>query len=151
MWPPHIRVWLKRLDHSAIYVLIAGTYTPFAMLALEPAAGRRVVWLVWGGALAGMLVTLFWARKPRWLTSAIYVAMGWMCVWEWRAFARLGSTALVLLAAGGALYTVGAGIYAAKRPDPAPKVFGYHEIFHLLVIAAAVCHFVVVRGVVLKG
>jgi hemolysin III len=144
-WPPRPRRWLRRLDHSMIFVLVAGTYTPFAVLVLAPALGWTLLGIVWGGAVAGIVLSLLWVDAPRWLSAAVYVALGWVAViglpqlWD-----RAGAMAVALLATGGVLYTIGAIIYARRRPDPAPRVFGYHEIFHVLVIAAAAVHFAAV-------
>jgi len=144
-WPPRPRAWLRRLDHSMIYVLVAGTYTPFALLVLAPALGWAILGVVWAGALAGVVLSLAWIDKPRWLTSVLYVALGWVAVialpqlWD-----RAGAMAVALLATGGVLYTLGAVVYARQRPDPAPRVFGYHEVFHVLVIAAAAAQFAAV-------
>ena len=128
-----------------IFVLVAGTYTPFALLVLAPALGWTVLGVVWGGALAGVVISLLWIDAPRWLTAVLYVALGWVSIvmmpqlWD-----RAGVLAVALLATGGLLYTVGAVVYARRRPDPAPRVFGYHEVFHALVIAAAAVHFAAV-------
>jgi hemolysin III len=144
-WQPRPRAWLRRLDHSMIFVLVAGTYTPFAVLVLAPALGWTLLGVVWGGALAGIALSLLWVDAPRWLSAAVYVALGWVAVvglpqlWD-----RAGAMAVALLATGGVLYTVGAIVYARRRPDPSPRVFGYHEVFHVLVIAAAAVHFAAV-------
>jgi hemolysin III len=141
-WQPRPRKWLRRLDHSMIFVLVAGTYTPFAVLVLAPALGWTLLGIVWGGAVAGIVLSLVWVDAPRWLSAAIYVALGWVAIiglpqlWD-----RAGAMAVALLATGGLLYTIGAVIYARRRPDPVPRVFGYHEVFHVLVIAAAAVHF----------
>jgi hemolysin III len=146
-WSPRPRAWLRRLDHSMIFVLVAGTYTPFALLVIAPALGWTLLVVVWAGALAGVLVSLVWIDAPRWLTAILYVALGWASIvmmpqlWE-----RAGALAVVMLAAGGLLYTLGAVVYARRRPDPAPRVFGYHEVFHALVIAAAAVHFAAVAA-----
>jgi len=141
-WPPGPRAWLRRLDHSMIFVLVAGTYTPFAVLVLAPALGWTLLGIVWGGAVAGIVLSLVWVDAPRWLSAALYVALGWVAIiglpqlWD-----RAGAMAVALLATGGVLYTVGAVIYARRRPDPSPRILGYHEVFHVLVIAAAAVHF----------
>jgi hemolysin III len=141
-WPPRPSVWLRRLDHSMIYVLVAGTYTPFALLVLEPALGWTLLGVVWAGAVAGVVVSLVWIDAPRWLSAVLYVVLGWVGVmalpelWD-----RAGAMAVALLATGGVLYTLGALVYARRRPDPAPRVFGFHEVFHALVIAAAISQF----------
>ena len=149
MWPQDTRRWLKRLDHAAIFVLIAGTYTPVCMLALPALSGTRLLSFVWIGAAAGSLRALFWPAAPRSLIAALYVILGWMVVAYLPDLrAGLSPSGLALLAAGGVLYTAGAIVYALRWPDPRPRLFGYHEVFHLLVIAAAACHFAAVLGLV---
>ena len=149
-WSPGPHAWLRRLDHSMIFVLVAGTYTPFALLVLAPALGWAVLGVVWGGALAGVVISLVWIDAPRWLTAVLYVALGWVSIvmmpqlWD-----RAGVLAVALLATGGVLYTVGAVVYARRRPDPFPRSFGYHEVFHLLVVAAAACQYVAIAFFVL--
>jgi hemolysin III len=144
------RRWMRRLDHSMIFFLIAGTYTPFALLVLEGTAAMAILIAVWSGALAGVVLNLAWVGAPRWLTALVYVVLGWMAVVAApELISNLGPGATALVSTGGVLYTVGAVIYALKRPDPAPSVFGYHEIFHLLVIAAAALQYAVVAFYVL--
>jgi hemolysin III len=139
------RRWMRRLDHSMIFVLIAGTYTPFALLVLHGTLAHVVLAVVWGGALLGIVLKLVWIDAPKWLIAAVYLALGWVGVVTIPQVAsRAGAGAVSLLVIGGLLYTVGAVIYALRRPDPSPKVFGYHEIFHLLVIAAAATHYAAV-------
>lgn len=139
------RRWMRRLDHSMIFCLIAGTYTPFTLLALEGTLATVLLVVVWSGALGGILLKLVWIDAPKWAVAAIYVALGWVAVVAFpEIYAALGLAATALLAAGGGLYTAGAVVYALRRPDPAPAVFGYHEIFHVLVIAAAALQFAVV-------
>lgn len=148
-WLPAARARLRRFDHAAIYLLIAGTYTPMGLVALEPDAGRRLLLLAWGGAGLGVGKSLIWPHAPRFITAGLYVLLGWLAMSEWSALAAsLGVAGVVLLLLGGVLYTVGALIYARKRPDPWPATFGYHEIFHVLVILAACCHFTMVARVV---
>ena len=145
-WRPRARLLMRRLDHSAIFLLIAGTYTPFCLL-LPPETGVTILRVVWGGALAGVLQSVLWVRAPKALSAAVYVLLGWVVVPVLPALrAALGAGGLALLAAGGAAYTLGAVVYAVGRPDPFPRVFGYHEVFHALVIAAAACHFAVVAA-----
>jgi hemolysin III len=144
-WRPAVRAWMRRLDHSMIFVLIAGTYTPFAVLLLSGRTQDVVLAGVWGGAAAGILFTLLWVRAPKWLTATAYVALGWFALIALpQIVERAGAGALALLAAGGVAYTAGAVIYARRRPDPRPAVFGYHELFHVLVIAAAACQYTAV-------
>jgi hemolysin III len=144
-WQPRARAWLRRLDHSMIFVLIAGTYTPFAMLVLDGTLSDVVLIGVWAGAAAGILFTLIWVDAPKWLTAASYVALGWFSVIAVpQITSRAGAWAFLLLAAGGVAYTAGAVVYARRRPDPRPATFGYHEIFHVLVVIAAAAHFTAV-------
>ncbi len=142
-WRPRARLLMRRLDHSAIFFLIAGTYTPFCLL-LPPAIGERILAVVWAGAAAGVLQSVLWVRAPRPLKVSLYLLLGWVIVPVLPSLRMtLGPGALALLAGGGAAYTIGAVVYAVRRPDPFPRVFGYHEVFHALVIAAAACHFAV--------
>jgi hemolysin III len=144
-WQPRARAWMRRLDHAMIFVLIAGTYTPFSLLVLEGTLADAILIAVWAGALGGIVLNLVWTTAPKWLSATVYIALGWVAVVPMPALANeLGALAVALLAGGGLLYTAGAIIYAAGRPDPAPSVFGYHEIFHALVVAAAAAHFAVV-------
>ncbi len=146
-WPPRARAWLRRLDHAMIFVLIAGTYTPFALLVLDGTLGEVVLVGVWSGAAAGIVFTLLWADAPKWLTAGAYVALGWFSIIAVPEIAeRAGAGALALLAAGGVAYTAGAVVYARRRPDPRPATFGYHEIFHVLVVVAAAAHFAAVAA-----
>jgi hemolysin III len=141
------RRWMRRLDHSMIYLLIAGTYTPFALLVLDGSLARAVLIAVWGGAILGIGLKMLWPDTPKWLTAAVYVTLGWVAVIAFPQLAdSLGITGMALVAGGGVLYTAGAVVYALRRPDPAPAVFGYHEIFHVLVIAAAALQFIAVAA-----
>jgi len=146
------RAWMRRLDHSMIFLLIAGTYTPFALLALEGTLATAILIAVWAGALAGIVFKLAWIGAPKWLVAGVYVALGWVAVAAFpQLIERLGITATALVALGGVLYTVGAVIYALRRPDPVPAVFGYHEVFHALVIVAAALQYAAVAFFVLPG
>jgi hemolysin III len=146
------RRWMRRLDHSMIFLLIAGTYTPFALLALRGTLATVILIVVWSAAAAGIVLKLVWIDAPKTLVAIIYVALGWVAVAAFpELIARLGVTATALVAAGGVLYTVGALIYAFQRPDPVPAVFGYHEIFHALVIVAAALQYAVVAFYVLPA
>lgn len=139
------RTWMRRLDHSMIFLFIAGTYTPLAMLALQPTTGAVVLAVVWGGALGGVVLKLAWPNGPRWVGVPVYVALGWVAVFVLPdLMQRAGIAALVLLLAGGVLYTVGALFYALRRPNPWPRTFGYHEFFHSAVSAAAICHHIAI-------
>ncbi|MCP2249794.1 PAQR family membrane homeostasis protein TrhA [Lentzea aerocolonigenes] len=140
-----VRTWMKRLDHSMIFVFIAGTYTPFALLAMDPGTGSTVLWVVWIGALAGVTLKLAWPHAPRWLGVPIYIALGWVAVFVLpELLHHAGVAALVLLLVGGALYTVGAVFYATRWPNPWPQVFGYHEFFHAATVVAAICHYIAI-------
>lgn len=146
------RRWMRRLDHSAIFLLIAGTYTPFALLVLDGPIATALLVVVWSGALAGIILKLAWIDAPKWVTALTYVALGWVAIVALPAMvSELGWVATAMIGVGGILYTTGAVIYAVRRPDPAPAVFGYHEIFHALVIAAATLQFAVIAFYVLPG
>ncbi len=148
MWRPRKRDLLGRVDQAAIFVLIAGTYTPFCLL-LGPGTGRLLLALAWAGALLGVGLALLWPSAPKRLMAAIYVLVGWFVVPVLPSLrAALPATYFALLLGGGLVYTAGAVIYALRRPDPYPAVFGYHEIFHLLVIVGAACHFGVATRVI---
>ncbi len=139
---PDVRQWMRRLDHSMIFLLIAGTYTPFALLVLNGPLADAILAVVWIGALAGTIVEMIWINHPKWVGAIIYLSLGWVAVAAapglWSA---LGPAVTLLVSVGGLLYTIGAVVYATQRPNPSPTVFGYHEVFHALVIAAAAAHF----------
>jgi hemolysin III len=140
-WRPAARQWMRRADHAGIFVLIAGSYTPIGLL-LRPDLGSIVLIVAWCGAAAGVLQSLFWVDAPKPLSALIYVALGWVSLFFMPKLAmRAGLAWVVLFCIGGAIYSAGAVVYAARRPNPAPRVFGYHEIFHVLVIVASICHF----------
>jgi hemolysin III len=146
------RRWMRRLDHSAIFVLIAGSYTPFALLVLDGALSTVILIVVWAGALGGILLKLVWIDAPKLLTAIVYIALGWVAVAAFPdLIEQLGVTGTALVVAGGLLYTAGALVYAFRRPDPVPTVFGYHEVFHALVIVAAALQYAVVAFYVLPG
>ncbi|BDG01957.1 PAQR family membrane homeostasis protein TrhA [Anaeromyxobacter oryzae] len=151
-WSPRARLAMRRLDHSAIFVLIAGTYTPLCLL-LGGARGATMLAIAWGGALLGVGRAVLWPTAPKALAAAIYVALGWVVLPVLPALrALLGAGDLAVLAAGGIVYSLGAVVYASRRPDPFPRVFGYHEVFHAMVIVAAALHFVVgARAVLALG
>jgi hemolysin III len=138
----------RRVDHAMIFVLIAATGTPFALLVLEPPLSVALLATSWGGAAAGVGLTVSWPGAPRWVRSVAYLAVGWAGLAAFPALATVGSGSLALLVAGGVLYSAGAVVYAAGRPNPLPCTFGFHEVFHTLVVAAAALHFVAVRAVV---
>jgi hemolysin III len=142
---PELRRWMRRLDHSMIFLLIAGTYTPFALLVLHGALADAILAVVWAGALAGTIVEMIWIEAPKWVTAGIYLSLGWVAVVAFpELWHELGVGGTALIATGGLLYTVGAVVYATQRPNPNPAVFGYHEVFHLLVIGAAAAQFAAV-------
>lgn len=142
---PDVRRWMRRLDHSMIFFLIAGTYTPFALLVLSGPLADAILAVVWVGALIGAIVEMVWIEHPKWVAALVYMSLGWVAVvafpgmWD-----EMGVGGTLLVAVGGLLYTVGAVVYATQRPDPNPRVFGYHEVFHALVILAAAAHFAAV-------
>ncbi|OSY42355.1 channel protein (hemolysin III family) [Pseudonocardia autotrophica] len=155
----HRRTWsdpgrrrlMKRLDHSMIFLFIAGTYTPVSVLALPPDTATWVLTVVWGGALAGVALKLAWPSAPSWVGVPIYVALGWVAIFVLPGLLDGGGVAaLVLLLAGGALYTAGAVVYALRRPDPWPATFGYHEIFHAATVLAWTCHHIAIWLVLLR-
>jgi len=136
------RQWMRRLDHTMIFFLIAGTVTPFALLTIDGPLSTALLIAVWAGALAGTVVELVWTSSPKWASAAVYIGVGMIGAIGFPAIvAEAGIAAGLLIAGGGALYATGAIVYAAERPNPSPAVFGYHEIFHVLVIAAAAAHF----------
>jgi hemolysin III len=148
-WGPRGEAVLRRLDHANIFLIIAGTYTPLTLLLLPEASGEALLWAVWVAALAGITFRVFWVGAPRWLYTPCYLAMGWAAVFYLPDFLRAGGIAvLVLVVAGGVLYSVGGVVYGLKRPNPSPSWFGFHEVFHLLTLAAFVVHFVGISLVV---
>lgn len=139
---PSSRRWMRRLDHSMIFFLIAGTITPFAILVMEGPFATALLIAVWTAAVAGAIVELIWVEAPKWVSVIVYLAVGWVGALGFPSIAiEAGAGAGILIAVGGVLYTAGAVVYARQRPDPNPVVFGYHEIFHVLVVAAAAAHF----------
>ena len=148
-WRPRPRAWLARLDHVGIYLLIAGSYAPFALIVLSRGWAVPVLAIVWGGALAAIILKLCWVQAPKWLSAAIGLTLGWVGAVVFPQLLTLSTVAIVLVAASGVLYTVGAVVYTRRRPDPRPQVFGYHELFHVLTVAAVACEYVVVAFYVL--
>ena len=149
-WRPQVRVWLQRVDHSMIFVFIAGSYTPLCLLLLDGSKSWLVLSVTWGGAALGVVTRLAWHRAPRWLFVPMYLALGWVALTMLPDLARSAvfyENALIV--AGGVLYTLGALVFATRWPDPAPRVFGYHEVFHALTIAAATCHAIAIASVAL--
>lgn len=142
----HARLrWMRTLDHAGIFVLIAGTYTAFGLLVLGGAWRWTVLAIVWAGATCAILLNVVWTAVPKWLSAALGLALGWVAVVALPELApRLGAGGLTLVLAGGLAYTAGAVIFATRRPNPFPGTFGYHEVFHVLVIAAVACHYAAV-------
>jgi hemolysin III len=150
-WGARITSTLKRIDHSNIFLIIAGSYTPFAVVLLPPDQARTLLFLVWGGALAGIAFRVFWVGAPRWLYTPIYIALGWVAVFYLPAFWSAGGPAVViLLMTGGLLYSAGGVVYALKRPNPSPTWFGFHEVFHALTLGGYLTQYVAV-SLVLYG
>ncbi|MDX3239304.1 hemolysin III family protein [Streptomyces sp. ME03-5709C] len=142
-WGPRASAVLRRLDHANIFLIIAGTYTPFTLLLLPDGKQELLLWLVWAGALAGIAFRVLWVGAPRWLYTPCYIALGWAAIFFLPDFLRHGGTAvLVLIIAGGLLYSVGAVVYGTKRPNPSPRFFGFHEVFHSFTLAAFIIHYV---------
>ena len=144
-WTPKRRAWMRRLDHAGIYCLIAGTYTPVGLLVLRGAWQTVVLAIVWAGCGVAIAIRLFWIAAPKWIEVVLAISLGWVGVVAmpeivWNA----GLACMFLILGGGILYSVGAVIYARQRPDPVPSVFGYHEVFHLLVVVAAALQYAVV-------
>jgi len=148
-WSPRaLAVW-KRLDHANIYLVIAGSYTPFAVLALEPPVSTIVLTVVWSGAVAGVAFRSLWFDAPRWLYTGLYIAIGWMAIFVMPQIVEgAGVPAAILVLIGGLLYTMGAVVYARRWPDPSPRWFGFHEVFHSFTVAAWICHYIAVSLVV---
>ena len=153
-WPPTSR-WkpvLRRIDHSVIFVFIAASYTPIAALVLEPPSSTIVLLSVWGGAVLGVAFSVAWIDAPRLAVALAYIGIGWVIVIALpEVFGEAGAVPALLFLAGGLLYSGGAVVYARQRPDPWPRIFGFHEVFHALVIAAAVLHFVAMAGWVIPA
>lgn len=144
-WEPKPRAFMKRIDHSAIFILIASTFTPLCMLALPEAPGKQLLIIIWSAAALGLVQSIFWVKAPKWVTAILYVIMGWLALpYLGELKETLGSARIGLIVAGGVVYTVGAIFYAIKKPNFKPGVFGYHELFHLFTIIGALLHFVVI-------
>jgi hemolysin III len=140
-WSPRTNAVLQRFDHANIFLIIAGTYTPFTVLLLSPGPSRTLLWIVWSGAIAGVAFRVLWVGAPRWLYVPVYLALGWVAVAYLPQFLQRGGPAvLTLVIVGGVLYTLGGLVYGIKRPDPSPRWFGFHEVFHALTVAAFISH-----------
>jgi hemolysin III len=149
-WEPHVERWLGRIDHTMIYTLIAGTYTPFGLLVLHPGWRAPILATVWGGAFVAAAARFIWSDAPLWVAPATCVALGWSGVIALpQILGRIGMAGSLLLLGGGIAYTVGAVVYARRRPDPKRHIFGYHEVFHSLVIIAVACQYATVAFFVL--
>src|ERR1700709_2120155 len=136
---------MKRLDHSMIFLFIAGTYTPFSLLAVNQPTGYWVLTFVWAGALAGVVLKLAWPTSPRWVCVPLSIGLGWVAVFVLTDILHFaGVASMVLLAVGGLLYTIGGVLYAIRRPNPWPGPFGYHEGVHAMTIVGAICHYIAV-------
>jgi hemolysin III len=140
-WRPTVRAWLARLDHAGIYLLIAGTYTPFGLIVMSPGWAVPVLAVVWGGAFVAILLKVAWVGAPKWLAAAIGLAIGWSGAAAFSELLHVPLPGLALVVAGGLLYTAGAIVYVRRAPDPIPHAFGYHEVFHVLTLAAAGCQY----------
>jgi len=150
-WSPRVRPWMRRLDHAAIYALIAGTYTPVGLLMLEGRLQVLVLSVVWTGAAVATLLKLAWVDGPKWISAAIAIALGWVGIVAMPELLRTGGvTPVALIAAGGVAYTLGAIVYARQRPDPVPSVFGYHELFHALTLVALALQYVAISFYVVR-
>jgi hemolysin III len=151
-WSEPARLRMRRLDHAMIMVAIAATYTPFAVAALDTRGAAILLAVIWSLAFAGAAVQVLWIHAPRWLGGVLYVAIGWTALayvpWLWR---ELGVVTCLLLLMGGIVYSLGAVVYATRKPDPAPATFGYHEIFHALVIAAGAIFYIAIARVMLAA
>ena len=144
-WSPRAERRLKRLDHSNIFLIIAGTYTPFSVILLRHDGGTTLLWIVWAAALGGIAFRVLWVGAPRWLYTPVYLALGWVAVFYLGALLHTGGAAVVtLLAIGGGLYSAGGVVYATKKPNPSPRWFGFHEVFHALTLAAYAVHYVAI-------
>lgn len=150
-WSPTARLWMRRADHAGIFLLIAGTYTPVALISLSGAWRTTVLAVVWSGALAAAISKFCWVAAPKWVSASLGLALGWVAVIVMPQFAhREGMAPVILLAAGGLAYTAGAIVYAVKRPDPLPRIFGYHELFHALTLVALACQYVAIAFFVVR-
>jgi hemolysin III len=150
-WTPRVRLWMRRVDHAGIYLLIAGTYTPVGLLSLHGSLQHVVLAVVWAGAAAAILAKLCWVGSPKWLSAVFGIVLGWVGVAALPQLATTaGPAAVALLAAGGLAYTAGAIVYARRRPNPMPTVFGYHELFHALTLVALACQYVAIAFFVVR-
>lgn len=150
-WSPQVRPWMRRIDHAGIYLLIAGTYTPVGLLVVHGMTRDIVLAIVWSGAAAAIILKFAWVGAPKWLSAVTGIAVGWAGAAAMpQVVEHAGWAAFALLAAGGLAYTVGAFVYAFRRPNPVPAVFGYHEVFHALTLVAVACQYVAIAFFVLR-
>ena len=150
-WTPRVRLWMRRIDHAGIYLLIAGTYTPVSLLVLNGVWRSAILAIVWGGAALAIVLKFAWVAAPNWLTAAIAIALGWVAIVAVpQLVVRLNPAAFVLLVVGGLAYTAGAIVYARRHPDPLPAVFGYHELFHALTILGIACQYVAIAFFIVR-
>ncbi|HMI28717.1 MAG TPA: hemolysin III family protein [Gaiellaceae bacterium] len=148
-WTPRVRLWMRRIDHAGVYLLIAGTYTPVSLLVLRGAWRPTILAIVWTGAAAAIVLKFAWVQAPKWLAAAIGLALGWVAVVALpQLVGHMQPAAVALLVVGGLAYTLGAIVYARRHPDPAPAVFGYHELFHALTIVAVTCQYAAIALIV---
>jgi hemolysin III len=151
-WKPRARLWMRRIDHAGVYLLIAGTYTPVSLLVLRGAWRPVVLTIIWAGAAAAIVLKFVWVGAPKWLAAAIGIALGWVAVIVLpQMIGRVDLAAVILLVAGGLAYTLGAVVYVRRRPDPAPAVFGYHELFHALTIVGVACQYVAIAFFIVRA
>jgi hemolysin III len=151
-WSPRTAAFLRRADHSNIFLVIAGTYTPLAVMLLAHGTAVVLLWVVWGGAALGLLARIFWLGAPRWVYVPVYVALGCVALGYLPQFWRTGGPAVVWLVVGGGLaYTLGAVVYGTRRPDPSPHWFGFHEVFHVLTVAGFACHATAITMVAVRA
>lgn len=150
-WSDRVAATLRRLDHSNIFLLIAGTYTPLALVLLEGADRIILLSVIWGVAVLGITFKMLWMSAPRWLYTGLYLAMGWVALWWLVPFAKAGGAlVLTLIIIGGVVYSLGAVVYAMKTPNPSPTWFGFHEIFHACTVIAAASHFAAIAIAILR-
>jgi hemolysin III len=151
LWTPRMRLWMRRIDHAGVYLLIAGTYTPVCLLVLAGAWRIVVLAIVWAGAAAAIVLKFVWVAAPKWLAAAIGIALGWLgVVLLPQLVERLSPAGVTLLCVGGVVYTAGGIVYARKVPNPAPSVFGYHELFHALTVVAVACQYVAIAFFIIR-
>jgi hemolysin III len=151
-WTSRVRLWMRRVDHAGVYLLIAGTYMPVCLLVLDGVWRLVVLTVVWTGVLAAIVLKFAWVHAPRWLSATIGLILGWLAVVALpQLIGRLNVAALTLIVVGGLAYSAGAVVYARRRPDPAPAVFGYHEVFHALTIVGIACQYVAIAFFVIRA